>query len=137
MDFKLKETQSGTVSKESTEYIKRYHVHSHSLMQRSVAFAFHLEEHQGAINNIKKVSNGLLVKAKINSLSAEDAVKFTDELNKYQEDFKSECAKQLEIKEEFVEFENVTVKQVGNASDDTQHGRVVSASNTLEMTQSQ
>ena len=53
MDFKLKETQSGTVSKESTEYIKRYHVHSHSLMQRSVAFAFHLEEHQVAINNIQ------------------------------------------------------------------------------------
>ena len=93
IEFSLKESAAGD--------IKSYHVHSHHLLQRAMGISLHLSENQIVIYNIQRISNGLMVTAKLKFLSQEQVDYLQDELQNQQSEMrinmKTECTRILQI----------------------------------------
>ena len=134
IEFSLKET--GHQNKESTEYLKKYHIHSHELLCKSLALALHLEQYQVSVFHIQKISEGLLVSAKAKFLSQEHGDQLIADLsgtpsNEYLDNLLSECVKKLKIKHpQYVALGHIDVQW---KHDTNEGGHETANSNSVEM----
>ena len=118
LTFALKETEPGNV--------KAYHVHTHYLLQRSVAFALHLELYQVEVRNVQKISDGISATVEVKFLSDKDVeellVKLAISGGEHLCNMKRECVNHLQLNEEFVvlEMQNIPGAQ-GDSGQHVQH----------------
>ncbi len=106
-DFSIKELEPGI--------IKPFHVHSHYLLQRSLAFALCLVQNQVEVVHIQKISDGLFVEIELKFISDEQIsqlmVELTDTKSEMSVNLHKECAKHLKVKQQYVELTKVNARQ--------------------------
>ena len=95
IEFSLKQKEPGS--------IKSYHIHSHCLIQRAIASALCLGDYQVVIHKIQKMSNGIMILAKLKLLSEERCNVLKAELRledcELRVTLKTECIKQLDFEQ--------------------------------------
>ncbi len=81
--------------------IRPCHVHTHYLLQQSIAFALHLDMQQVEVIRIQKISNGLAISAKLKCINAEYAVTIRSDMategGDVEVDLRAECIKHLKF----------------------------------------